>query len=405
MPIEKQYSPEFKVEINGKPIPAALRGSVSSVTFTTGLEGADRVEVAVANQALTWLDNDLLKLESPFKLAMGYLPEGVVPMFAGEITGVAASFPSSGLPQLTITAQDRRQRMQQGIQAKWHANPMPFFGNLPQTDQVLAEAVAGKYGLRVAWDPIGAGLAAVIGAAVAVATAADPDSAQKAVRRQVNESDYDFLRRVARENGLELRIEHPDPDGGKVLRMFSPLDHLTPDVDLEYHLTLIEFTPRESNVGQVAKVTTNIWVPATKQRFGVSLGLAGTPPGLSLEVSPNPAPPDNPKGVVVLDEPLTPATAPHRLVGELIPRLNERLTGSGSTIGNPLIRAGTVLRLAGLGERFGGLYRVKSATHTIDPGGYRTRFDVRKEIWLEGGSPVLQKNVKVRRPPAIKVPM
>ena len=99
---------------------------------------------------------------------------------------------------------------------------------------------------------------------------------------------------------------------------------------------------------------------------------------------------------------LTPATAPHRLIGELMPRLNERLTGSGSTIGNPLIRAGSVLRLTGLGVRFGGLYRVKSATHTIDAGGYRTRFEVRKEVWLDGVPAAVQLAVPVRRPPAVK---
>ena len=51
-------------------------------------------------------------------------------------------------------------------------------------------------------------------------------------------------------------------------------------------------------------------------------------------------------------------------------------------MGDPRIRAGTVLRLEGLGEEFGGLYRVTQATHTLDSGGYRTSFDVRKEIWF-----------------------
>ena len=84
----------------------------------------------------------------------------------------------------------------------------------------------------------------------------------------------------------------------------------------------------------------------------------------------------------LIEEPVTPVTAPARLVSELIPRLNKRLTGSGSTVGDPRIRAGTVLRLDGLGVQFGGLYRVTSATHSIDGGGYRTGFEVRKEIWF-----------------------
>jgi phage protein D len=77
-----------------------------------------------------------------------------------------------------------------------------------------------------------------------------------------------------------------------------------------------------------------------------------------------------------------PATAPKKILGELLPRLNNRLTGSGTTIGNPAIRAGMVIGLDGVGDQFGGLYRVTQATHTIDNGGYRTAFEVRKEVWF-----------------------
>ena len=41
-----------------------------------------------------------------------------------------------------------------------------------------------------------------------------------------------------------------------------------------------------------------------------------------------------------------------------------------------------MLRIEGVGEQFGGLYRVTSVTHTLDGGGFRTSFEVRKEIWF-----------------------
>jgi phage protein D len=95
---------------------------------------------------------------------------------------------------------------------------------------------------------------------------------------------------------------------------------------------------------------------------------------------------------------LTPATAPRRLLGELLTRTNQRLTGSGSTIGDPRIRAGSVLQLGGMGLRFGGLYRVTSATHTIDGGGYKTKFEVRKEVGLNGLKTQVQGAKPVRKP-------
>ena len=78
-----------------------------------------------------------------------------------------------------------------------------------------------------------------------------------------------------------------------------------------------------------------------------------------------------------------PATAPKKILGELLPRLNNRLTGTGTHDRRPARsrRAGSST-CEGLGEQFGGLYRVTSATHTIDGGGYRTAFEVRKEVWF-----------------------
>lgn len=75
-------------------------------------------------------------------------------------------------------------------------------------------------------------------------------------------------------------------------------------------------------------------------------------------------------------------TAGRDILANLLPRLNNRLTGSGSCVGNPKIKASEVIRLEGLGDQFSGLYRVTSATHTFDAGGYRTSFQVRKEVWF-----------------------
>jgi hypothetical protein len=41
-----------------------------------------------------------------------------------------------------------------------------------------------------------------------------------------------------------------------------------------------------------------------------------------------------------------------------------------------------VVNLDGLGDQFGGLYRITSTTHSFDSGGYRTSFQARKEVWF-----------------------
>jgi hypothetical protein len=54
------------------------------------------------------------------------------------------------------------------------------------------------------------------------------------------------------------------------------------------------------------------------------------------------------------------------------------ITGSGSVVGEPRLRARIVIKLEGLGKRFSGNYYVTSATHTIDSGGYRTTFEAKR---------------------------
>jgi phage protein D len=68
------------------------------------------------------------------------------------------------------------------------------------------------------------------------------------------------------------------------------------------------------------------------------------------------------------------------LIHELRQKINNRLTGSGTAVGDPRIRAGAVIRLEGLGVDFSDVYRVTKATHTLDSSGYRTSFEVQREI-------------------------
>ena len=92
--------------INGESIPAALRGCVTGINYQNGIEGADRVEVSLANPDLRWLDHPLLQLDNGFELELGYATEPLERVFVGEITGVNASFPGGGMPTVTVVAHD-----------------------------------------------------------------------------------------------------------------------------------------------------------------------------------------------------------------------------------------------------------------------------------------------------------
>ena len=386
-----QYVPEFEIKINGERIPTLLRAAIISVSYQNAIEGADRVEIGVANNGLQWLDHPLLQADNSLSLAIGYAPDPLEEVFAGEITGTNASFPNGGMPTLTITAHDFLQRLTENAKDRAFALSIPCIGKFPLPDQYVVRLVSVVNGLVPLIDPIGSAMSFL---ALLIAYAIDPLEAIKAVRIQQSESDFDFLSKIAKENGWEMYIDHTQQPRGRILKfrfLLQPQDYF-PSVTLKWGESLMDFTPRISTVGQVAGVSTRIWIPSIKLEVVVILSWDFDRAAFDLQVFP---------GLGSLEEILDsttaqsilkveangPSLAPRKIMSELLPRLNNRQTGSGSAIGNPRIKAGDTINLEGLGGQFGGIHRVTSSTHTIDGSGYRTSFEVRKEVWF-GSIPI-----------------
>ena len=383
MTVHGRFAPDYDLHINGDPIPAALRGHITGVTYQNGLEGADRVEVSLANPNLRWLDHPLLALDNGFKLSLGYAGE-LEEMFVGEITGVNATFPSGGMPTLTVVAHDFLQRLTTGTKDRAFSLDLPCIGQFPLPDPAVAALVSGTNLLIPALDPVGAALSFLT---LLVTYAVDPLEAKRAIREQRGQSDFDFLSNLAKENGWELYIDHTMNPKGYVLRFQFLVQDYAPDVVLQWGRSLNEYTPRLSTVGQVFGVSTRIWIPSIKMEFVIVLSWDFDRAAFDIMVYPGLGKLDDIMGSdgannVVKVDAIGPATAPRKLLSELLPRLNNRLTGSGSAIGNTRIRAGRVIQLDGLGQQFSGLHRITAATHRLDSSGYQTSFEVRKEVWF-----------------------
>jgi hypothetical protein len=275
--------------------------------------------------------------------------------------------------------------MQRGNRTRWFAIDVPEYGNLPIPDAAIAAMVTAEHGMIPIADPIAGALAVLLGGAQIAIALDDPDTGQKTIRKQAGENDFDFLARITRENGLEMLVDYDGPLGGYRLRFTSPADHLAPDVRLKWGRDLVEFTPRISTVGQIAGVSIPLWIPATKTDLTVSVGWDWDRQSLDLSISMGfgmAASSSSDETFTLIGKPVTLADAPRTILGELLPRLNRRLTASGSLIGDPRLRADTVLQVEGVGTQFGGLYRTTSVTHSLDSGGWRTSFEARKEIWF-----------------------
>src|SRR5262249_2299965 len=160
---------------------------------------------------------------------------------------------------------------------------------------------------------------------------------------------------------------------GDFLYLSRFLKEYSPSVTLTWGTTLLEFSPQVSTIGQVAGVAKKFTLREIPLDFQLSVAWDFDRETLQVAIIPGasaaaaksllgPVPP-------LIDQPITsPVDITNSalvLAHELREKINNRLTGTGSAVGDPRIRAGTVVRLEGLGPDFSGDYRVKSATHSI----------------------------------------
>ena len=389
---QPRFAPDFRLQINGQDVPAALRSSITSVRYQDGTQAADRVEVGIANVDLRWLQkhirglgfqpfptgvqlgpvrigatpDGLFDVDNRLELELGYAPDGLEPVFKGDITGVEASFPSGGVPTMTLVAHDYLQRLTHGSWARG-------FGPLP--DAVIAMILSAENLLIPQIDP------AVV--ATSSALAAINYVFGGAGRKQRGQSDFDFLKEIAAQYDADFWV---DGDTLYLSRFF--LKEYTPRLTLRWGESLLEFSPKVSTIGAVEAASMKFTLREIPLSFLVSVFFDFDREVLGVRVVPGQGT-AGAKMVVgtsltLIDQPVaTPVDLINSalvIVRELRNKLNNRLTGSGSAVGDPRIRAGAVIRLEGLGPDFSGDYRVSSAVHSIDTGGYRTSFEVRKEI-------------------------
>jgi phage protein D len=386
-----RFAPEFRVRIEGRDIPAALRSSITSVRYQDGTGAADRVELGIANVDLRWLqrhirglgfqpfptgikigpvratDSDgLFDVDNKLELSLGYAPGQLESVFIGEITGVQAAFPSGGMPTMTIVAHDYLHRLSEGKYARG-------FGPLP--DALIAKILSVENLLIPIIDPT----IEIASTAIAAVNFIFGGSG----RKQKGQSDLELLQELAASYDADFWV---DGDILYVARFF-PKEYSS-RLTLRWGESLLEFSPKVSTIGQVAAAAMKFTLREIPLSFLVNIFWDFDRESVGIVVIPGEAAAFA-KAIVgptytIVDQPISsPADIVNSALAiyrELRQKLNNRLTGSGSAVGDPRIRAGALVTIDGVGPDFSGVFRVTSATHSLDTGGYRTAFEVRKEI-------------------------
>jgi len=386
-----QYAPTYRLTIGGNELPTAVRQCVTSVRYEDGKEGADQVQISLANPDLRFLQKHIrglggfvlptgvsigtfaradatpegiFDLDNKVALSLGYAPDPPEEIFLGEITGVGASFPNGGLPTMTITAHDFMQRLTRGSISRG-------FGPLP--DAAIVAILSAENGLLPLIDPylIPLDTLNTIGNFLFGTST-----------KQSGQSDFQLLSSIAAKYDMEVSVDHYTLFMSRFIKEYSPRLTLT------YGKSLLDFTPRMSTVGQAFGINRRISLREIRVDLMVSIAwdfdresiAISVLPAQAAVIAPAVSAPTQESKYKTIRNVIDVANAVVGMVHELRQKLNNRLTGSGTAVGDTRIRAGAVIRLDGLGVDFSGDYRVTKATHTLDTGGYRTSFEVQREI-------------------------
>jgi uncharacterized protein involved in type VI secretion and phage assembly len=342
MPSQRN-APLFKIEIDGQPIKQTEMNAVRDIKITDWLRLPDVCTVAVGYEHKTEgnpyedLDNTPFVIGKSLVVKMGSVEETTTQqLFKGEIVTVEPDFTAGGV-SMVVRAYDRSHRMMRARKQRTFLN---------QTISDIVKTVGNESGISISTQSSGAPLDFVL---------------------QHNETDWEFVWRLAKRIGFELTVD--DTRGS--FKKPAP----TEEVELNYPDDLHSFRPRITAVQQVEKVNVRgfdlknkkaVIKTASRAEQMTEAGIQRSTvmkafPKTSLEIA----------GQSFADQ----AEAMSIAQSMLDQLANAYLAAEGACLGDPRIKAGAKLKITGVGNKFSGTYRVAKAVHSISGGsGYTTTF-------------------------------
>lgn len=355
------YVPKFEIEVKSRSLGQDVIRDITQVTFKDSLTDIDSFEFVINNwdaatRSFKYSGSDLFVPGNEVQLRMGYYGKNqeTLVMLTGVIKTLRPSFPAGGQPTLTVSALNALDKLR--VKQESHK-----YEELK--DSAIAKQIAGRLG-------------------VAIETDGSAESSEETFKYLIQENQYDinFLIDRARRIGYDLYVKGLD-DSNTIV--FKPtVKEKEVSYELTYGKSLIQFQPNLDVSNQVGKVTVQSWNQETKEKINVTVTRSEIStqgvgcPALQSALEQSFAD----KEEVISDRPVNSVDEARTLARETLERnAKEMLKGSGSVVGLPDLRAGSVVQIGGLDECFNGRYFVTSTTHSIGGSGYTTQFECRRE--------------------------
>ncbi len=343
-------APDVAVLINGKKLPEEARADLVAVSVLEDVDATSMFTITLlawdgATQKVKWIDDALFAEGNPVEIKMGYRDK-TKSLLVGEITGLEPEFPGHEPPTLTVRGYDKRHRLMRKRETK---------SFVKMKDSEIAQQIATEAGIRAEVHDTQVTLDYVL---------------------QHNQTDLEFLQQRAGKIDYELAV-----DGSTLCFRPRPNNH-SDVLKLTRQVELLEFFPRLNTLNQQQEVTVRGWNPKNKQEFVSKTASLDSNKLMKGDTS-GPARVNKAfgkTGAVSVNVPVASQEEADQMAKSWFARMAlNHVFGEGISIGEPDLRAGTVVQIDGLGERFSGLYYVISVEHSYKPTtGYRTAFSVKR---------------------------
>ncbi len=353
------YVPYFEVVLQRKPLSRMVVRDIIQLSYTDNLKQVDSFSITINNwdaeqRTFSYSDTDLFNPGKLVELWMGYYGrERLRLMTVGKITSLQPSFPAGGQPTLVISGQNSlhqlRDRQETVVYTKLR-------------DSEIAEQIGVRLHVEVRTD-----------------ASARAREEQREYVRQDNQYALNFLMQLAKRNKYDLIVEESGEHGtAHSVVYFGPPRSNRRTHHLSYGKSLIDFQPRLDMTNQVNAVEIHardklnkreqIYTAERSQLEARGIDAAAGRAEIERAIAP--------RREVIRNYPVnSPQEGQANADGSLDRIVRETVTGRGTTIGLPDLRAGNYVVVEGVGKRFSGLYLVTSTTHTLGGSGYTTTFE------------------------------
>ncbi|MDF2520445.1 MAG: phage protein [Clostridia bacterium] len=337
----------YKIKLNGTELSGDLMTSVEEVTIEDeiNLPGMFCIKLNMVDyQKGKWRGIDLKVLKPGDKISISLGLDKVEPMISGEITTLDLNLGEHSY--LEIRGFDLIHRLRLGTRSKTFIN---------KKDSEIATEIAREHGLSPVVD--------------------DTKTVYPYIY-QNNQSNYEFLLERA------ARIDYEIYTDDKTLYFVKSRAPKAPELpQFTYKKDFDQLVLELRTLTKGSKVEVRGWNPVEKKGIEAvakkgdeTTKMGGKESGFELSVkafgeTPIILPSEN---LVDRSEAQSVAAATYNSL------LRDFITGEGRCKGNPLLKAGKTIKLAGIDERFSGTYYLVSTVHSINNNGYTTTFRVKR---------------------------